>query len=85
MDIYCPRCSEPLDTYELHEQIDSNGRQLSYTEARKIFFNPKLGCGQLFNDQPCELIESETTTKTRILAELLGDDVDGIAAISSDF
>jgi len=49
MDIYCTRCGEPLDTYELH---DLEAPFETYDKARKAFFNPRQGCGVLFNGNP---------------------------------
>lgn len=79
MDIYCPRCGEPMDAYELHDA------GMSYEEARKTFFNGALGCGQLFNGRPCEPRNTEQGEKSALLVEMLGDDVDGIASMSIDF
>ena len=81
MDIYCPRCAEPCDMDELHD-ADEN---LTYDQARRIFFDSRRGCGFLFNNKPCEKVESVRAEASSVLAELLGDDVDGIAAMMDDF
>jgi len=80
VDIICPRCDEPCDMSELHEFAP-----LSYDEARRIFFDTSQGCGQLFNDRPCERVESLRADVSAAMADLLGDDVDGIAAMMDDF
>lgn len=90
MDIICVRCSEPLDVYELHDVRDPGplgayGNVLTYDQARKIFFDPARGCGFLFNGKPCELNPSESSEASLVLSEILGDDVDGIAAMIEDF
>jgi hypothetical protein len=77
MDIICPRCGEPCDAYELH---DAPG---GYDEGRYMFF--KYGCGVAFNGKPCEKVESEAATASAVLANVLGDDVDGIASMLEDF
>lgn len=78
MDIYCPRCGEPCDHDELHMQ------EVSYDEARRTFYNQSLGCGQLFDGRPCTLQASDQAMQARVLVDLLGDDVDGIAAMHED-
>jgi hypothetical protein len=78
MDVYCPRCGEPMDPDEFHDVSD-----LTYQQAQRKFFSE--GCGMLFNGKPCEERKSLRTEASTILAELLGDDVDGIAAMMEDF
>lgn len=90
MDIICPRCSEPLDVYELHDIEDPSplgayGNKLTYEQARKIFFDPKKGCGFLFNGKPCEINQTEASMASAILNDFLGDDTDGVAAMLEDF
>lgn len=84
MDIYCPRCAEPIDADELHSVYDlDNGKKLSYQVARQRFFSG--GCGLLFDGQQCEDTKSLRGLASSIAADLLGDDVDGIAAMLEDF
>jgi hypothetical protein len=80
MDINCPKCGEPWDMDELHYVAEEN--QTTFTEEVKKFST--AGC-QVFDGQPC----TEPADRTRALAaavalELLGDDVDGIAAFMED-
>lgn len=82
MDITCPRCGEAMDTYELHTASDSNGAKLSYDAARRIFYDVEQGCGELFEGRPCRLRNNENTQRSRILHDMLGDDVDGIASLT---
>ena len=82
MDIICPRCSEPLDIYELHNMYKGN-RKLSFDEAKSIFY--KNGCGILLNEKQCELNETEASQASAILNDLLGDDIDGVATMLEDF
>jgi hypothetical protein len=89
MDIICPRCAEPMDLYELHEFNSSESYlgaiPMTFDEARKVFFDPSQGCGQLFNGKPCDKVESIAADASALLADMLGDDVDGIAAMMEDF
>lgn len=79
MDIYCTRCGEPLDTFELH---DLEAPFDTYDKARKAFFNPQQGCGMLFTGKPCEARDTPQGEASLLLAEMLGDDVDAIASMS---
>ena len=78
MDIYCPRCGEPCDMDELHD-----ARQ-PYNVARRLFFNPAEGCGIVFSDTRCTARRTDMGDKAYLAAQLLGDDVDGIASILDD-
>ena len=78
MDIRCPRCGEPWDTYEFH---DVPG--MTYKQALDLFY--KKGCGVVFSGKPCQANNSLSAQKAKVLREVLGDDVDGIAAMTEDF
>ena len=76
MDIYCPKCAEPLDMDELH-YIDG----LGFDAARKAFyadgcagigFTCSAGGGGLRADAAAAMYD------------LLGDDIDGAAAMLDD-
>lgn len=77
MDIFCPRCGEPMDLLELHD----NDFDLSFDEARKLFFSE--GCGKVF-DVPCRAKKTNAGEISALAAELMGDDVDGIASMMED-
>lgn len=78
MDIYCPRCGEPCETDEFHYVHEK-----TFKQAKDIFFS--LGCGVLFNGKECEKRDSLRGMASAMLEELLGDDVDGMAAMLEDF
>lgn len=81
MDIVCPRCGEPCDMDELHD----NYMRLPFKAAKEAFFNPQKGCGFVLDGVPCD---KRRTVQGDISAELemmLGDDVDGIASMMEDF
>ena len=73
MHIYCPRCGEPWDNDEFHDV-----ENLSYKQAIAKFYSK--GCGLVFGNKQCEERETERGTLSVALREVLGDDVDGIAA-----
>lgn len=81
MDIYCTKCGEPFDMDELHELI-AEGKAKTYSEARKLF--QAKGC-EAFGTSHGELNDKETAEASAMLFDMLGDDVDGIAAMMEDF
>ena len=76
MDLRCPKCGEPWDMDELH---DVPG--MSFNRARDRF--AKVGC-EVF-DNPHNEVADEDAAKARALHDILGDDIDGIAAMEEDF
>lgn len=77
MDIICPRCGEPWDMDTLHE---ADG--ITFDRAREIFFTK--GCGILFDGPQCPERDTLAAQASGVLYELLGDDIDGIAAMLED-
>lgn len=80
MDIYCTRCGEPWDTDVLHEIADEYG--ITYSQARTKF--RLMGCGAVPYASQCEPVDNEITEASRVMFDVLGDDVDGIAAMMED-
>lgn len=78
MDVLCPVCAEPWD---LGEFEDVSG--MTFTAARRAF--AKEGCA-LFGNKHNEVgpEAAERAAKSRVLFDLLGDDIDGIAAMTED-
>ena len=76
MDIFCPVCGEPWDLDELH---DVPG--IPFEAARRGF--AAEGCG-VFGTKHNSTIDSDRATKSAVLHELLGDDIDGIASLMED-
>ena len=98
MDIYCTRCGEPWDIDELHDVIPTEkiidalrlelvpigGATLTFEDARRAF--QRFGC-EIFTQETCEVPEKKPlrAEATGVLMDLLGDDVDGVAALLDDF
>jgi hypothetical protein len=82
MDIYCPRCSEPWDVYELHTAVEE-GYAADYDDARSQFYS--VGCGVLFGGPPCRENRTLKSEASLVLADVLGGDLDGVAALLEDF
>ena len=80
MDIYCPRCAEPCDIDELHDIP-----HLTFDQASQVFFDPRVGCGQLFSRKPCERSNSPVARAAAAMHDMFGDDIDGIAAMMENF
>jgi hypothetical protein len=83
MDIMCPRCGEPWENDTLHEAAAEQGS--TYKEVHRDF--QSRGCIAIgWQSTQCEAtLDRGRREKLAILAELMGDDVDGIAAMTEDF
>ena len=83
MDVYCPVCTEPLDISCFHDEADEQG--ISFNEALRAF--QSRGCESLtvYGFGPCEKVDSLRGDAMSALFDLLGDDVDGAAAMMEDF
>jgi hypothetical protein len=75
-DIYCPKCGEPWDVYELH---DVPG--LTFSEAYEVF--RQIGC-RTFHTSHNPVPNAERAAMARAMYDLLGDDADGAAGELSD-
>lgn len=85
MDIYCPVCAEPWEIESLHDVAEEDGR--TFTDVRRAFFAD--GCGVAFASWgvTCERAEGSAGRRAQVsamLAEILGDDIDGIACEMED-
>lgn len=76
MDVACPKCGEPWDIYELHD-VDG----LTFDQARKRFY--RVGC-EVFGARHGTANPKASSMMTA-LVDLLGDDIDGLAAELDDF
>lgn len=82
MDIICPTCREPWDNDTIHEYADEVGS--TYREVAKVFRTQ--GCGKAFAEWLISTCHPAEGAETRhLLADLLGDDMDGYAAMMEDF
>ncbi|MQA01134.1 MAG: hypothetical protein GEU80_17765 [Dehalococcoidia bacterium] len=76
MDIYCPVCGEPWAIDELHDVPDAG-----FDAAWRRFSDE--GCslfGSGHNGQP----DTAMATKSAMLHNVLGDDIDGIASLMDE-
>ena len=78
MDIICPKCTEPYDLSELHD----NDFGLSFSDANRKFHTD--GCSAVFETR-CTPVESLRGDVSAAMYDMLGDDIDGIAAMMEDF
>ncbi len=73
MDIYCPRCGEPFDVFSLTDDM---------TPQESKDFKAGRGCpcckGKEVKDRP------RRAEASSVLLDLLGDDIDGVAAELED-
>jgi hypothetical protein len=77
MDIYCPKCSEPVDTDYFHDIAESTDS--TWIEVSRAF--QQIGCEALGDSHG----EGESNPYASALYDLLGDDVDGAAAMMEDY
>lgn len=82
MDVKCKFCREPWDIDTFHDAADEQG--CSFDDVRKRF--QAEGCKAIGwgNCNP-ETVTARPDARLSILDELLGDDIDGIAAMIEDF
>ena len=80
MDIYCPRCSEPVDPDYFHDVAEENGT--SYAEVARDF--QQRGCVAL-GEPRCERADDLRHEVMGAMFDLLGDDIDGAASMMDDF
>jgi len=73
MDIYCPRCGEPFDVFSLVDDMTPE-------EAADLKAGRGCPCcqGQEATERP---LRAEATS---VLLDVLGDDIDGVAAELED-
>ena len=99
MDIYCKFCQEPWDIYEFHDlakTLFGADTTANYQKAKDLFY--KFGCaafdqgwdGVMPTEATCQPVdetdeERQTRESIAMMQDLLGDDVDGLAAMSEDF
>jgi hypothetical protein len=76
MNIYCPVCGEPWDMDMLHAVTNR-----SCEAARRRFHTE--GCALFDTHHNCPG-DPETAARSSVLFDLLGDDVDAIAAEMDD-
>lgn len=70
MDIYCPKCGEPCDIWEFDDPAD-----------RKRY--AKIGC-EAVGFGRCTPTDPARQATLSAIAEVMGDDLDGMAAMAED-
>jgi hypothetical protein len=76
MDIYCAKCGEPWEMDTLHEEADESGRNM-----REVWADfRKNGCQAL----GARCGDGYAPEALSVLSNLLGDDIDGYAAVVED-
>lgn len=78
MDVRCPKCGESWDHDELHHAAEITGETYAATAA--LF--RRVGC-EVFGTSHGEML-TERSAGAGLVYELLGDDMDGAAAMFED-
>lgn len=81
MDLICPKCGEPWEFDTLHDYAEEQGT--TYAEVAKVF--RRKGCGEAFTAWTVTCHADERYAMRSVLADLLGDDMDGYASLCEDF
>lgn len=82
MDVYCRNCGEPWENETLHEVAQEMGT--TYGKIAQAF--SRTGC-KAFNGSEYETTRCKADPKAEMrgmLADLLGDDMDGYSAMLED-
>ena len=77
MDIRCPKCAESWDVDSIHDEADYRGE--TFDAVRREFF--ANGCVAL-GGSPCQ--QTGAGFLAGELADIRGDDIDGLASILKD-
>lgn len=85
MDVYCPKCAEPWDNDTFHEVAEEIGSTYAAVSAA---FRAK-GCGVAFRGSAYDPgrhcgAGSRANPNIAAMYDLLGDDMDGAAAMFED-
>lgn len=75
MDVYCPRCGEPWDAYGIQ-----GGGEFTKEEQQQFWRGEGCPCC-IGNEVDSRPFRAEAT---KVLAEVLGNDIDGIASMLDD-
>lgn len=81
MDIRCPKCAEPIDNDELHYIADD--MSTTYRELASAFRTD--GCAAIGYRCNPDTVGNDAAAAASVLYEILGDDMDGAAAMLDDF
>lgn len=93
MDLYCPNCGEPWDNDSLHEEVTARREagQFDVVYANVAAGFRQNGCKALetaFGPQECQPANAHAAMSSLYadaLYDLLGDDMDGAAAMMEDY
>jgi hypothetical protein len=81
MDVHCPKCGEPWDIDCFHDVAEDEGS--TFDAVRKDFV--KRGCRAVWNSRCNGNEGSEMAVVASAAFELMGDDIDGVASMLSDY
>lgn len=86
MDLYCPKCGEPWDNEEFHYRAEETGTSYSFT-AGQFREHGCLALGGRCSPRELEPVALGLTRAeaASALYDVLGDDMDGAAAMLEDF
>ena len=80
MDILCTKCGEPWEIDTLHDYAEEQGS--TFAQVSKTFRT--RGCGVAFDAWKVTCRTSPMSGMLSVLAEIMGDDIDGYASGCAD-
>jgi hypothetical protein len=91
-DIVCPKCCEPCEIDTLHEYVSevvdlmpAASASVSFASVYQTFITDGCGAALHLWEWGCEPVTDGGRAIVAELAYLMGDDVDGFAAMCDDF
>jgi hypothetical protein len=85
MDIYCPKCGEPIELDCLHDEADEQG--ITFSQVRDNY--AVKGCEALtvygFSGGHAQEVGGMRAMASAAMFDIMGDDVDGVASMMDDF
>lgn len=85
MDIYCPRCLEPTDMDYIHDVVAdrrTTDPDVTYDTVAREF--RRIGCPAIGTTCNTATMDDERSDIVSMTYDLLGDDMDGAAALLDD-
>lgn len=88
MDVYCPKCGEPMDTEVFHEEAAERvaiGEKATYASVSAEFRSK--GCTALreFGARCNPNVNATMASAAEVAFDVLGDDMDGAASMLEDY
>ena len=86
MDLYCQRCGEPFDFWHVQQEMDDEIEDFGKDGKKpSVRFKDGEGCPCCNWGKAAPKEQSFRSEAMGVMFDMLGDDVDGAAAMMDDF